>query len=333
MSSGKILEEMKNSVELNAQLASVKMAKDIREMKKAAADKIAEIKKYVSEQAKIYGAKPQETTEVVSGYEKQIENLENVYLNGRIKLEKARQRVEILETKATERVAVLKKQVKEIKGSEQYKSWKKTYDVYVKEAKEIAKTGNTTEYYKKMDEVRRMEKENPTYAKQIEIEKGKKYITRARNLIKQKELKQDILKNNVKKCISKATVQKSMAIIKAEKRNAFQKVITSIFNKVNGRKKFKDRVIAPMKEGINKFRDEVLPGYIENVMLVVDDKIENATDRAQYISEKMSQLIKDGKSAKDKVISKMEGKIREGNNNVRTRINMLKNDGPTLEGK
>lgn len=325
-----IVNELKELAELQAQYAKTKMVRSFREVKNKANDKVLSIKSYIDEQAKIYGENSQKTKLIKEEYSTQIEELKNNYEIGMISLETARQKIESLEMKAMGRMAELKKEIKEGQKTEQYKTWKKTYDVYVKEAKEVGKTGDMTKYFEKMNEVRRMEKENPIYAKFIEQKQGKEYLEKASELLKENDEKQTELEKNTKDKIELSMENKTTALSEVKKQNFLQKFVGSLINKIGGTKKFAKNVMAPMKKNLSKLKDEIVPGLAEHVVEVVGEKVEDIKDLKSNIGDKIVGVINKGKELKDNIIKGIADKIQDSNIQTREKIKGLENDAPIL---
>lgn len=321
-----IVNELKELAESQAQYAKVKMARRFREVKDKANNKVLSIKSYIDDQAKIYGENSQNTKSIKEEYRVQIEELKNNYEIGMISLESARQKIESLEMKAMGRMAELKEEIKEEQKTEQYKTWKKTYDVYVKEAKEIGKTGNMTKYYEKMNEVRRMEKENPIYAKLFEQKQGKEYLEKASELLKENDEKQTELEENTKDKIERSMKSKTTALSEVKKQNFLQKFVGSLINKIGGTKKFAKNVMVPMQNNLSKLKNEIVPGLAKHVIEVVGEKVEDVKDLGNNIGDKIVGVINKGKESKDNIIKGIANKIQDANVKTQEKIKGLEND-------
>lgn len=326
-----ILDELKALAEAEAQLAFGKMVYDLKDIKKSASKQIDEIKNYIDTQAKIYGQNSKHTKDIKAEYQEQLERLNDVYAEKRAKMENSRQRIETLQIKAMTRVAGLKKEIKDIKKSDEYIIWKKYYDAQVRKTKEIGKSGNMTEYFKKTDELKKLRQKSPVYAKELELEKGKKYILKAEGLLKENSEKQKNFKNLTKEIISKGKEEKSNLLANATKQNAFSKFIGSIINKVNGSRKFAQRVSKPLKENLEKFKNETVPNYMKQAKIKMTRGTRDAKDFGKGIKNRVIGVVNKGRDSKNRVISELANKIKDKRETAQEKLQNLKKNDPSLE--
>ncbi len=319
-----ILNELKALAEAEAQLAFGKMVYDIKDIKQNISQKIGEIKTYIDTQAKIYGENSQHTKDIKEEYQNQFERLSELYVDKRVKMENARQRIETLEINAMARVDGLKKEIKKEKKTDSYIIWKKYYDDQVKQAKAIGESGNISEYVKKMDEIKQLEKKSPIYAKELELKKGKDYIIKAEELLKKNDIKQKNFKELTKGIIAKGKGEKTELLANVTKQNVFAKFIGSIVNKINGGKKFAKRVADPLKENLQKFKNETVPEYMKTAKIKMTKGANNAKD-------KVIGIVNKGRNSKNRVISEWTNRIRNQREIAQEKLQNLKKNGPSLE--
>lgn len=325
-----IVNELKELAGLQTEYAKTKMAIKFREVKNNAINKVSSIKSYIDEQAKIYGENNENIVSIKEEYSNQIEEITNNYEIGMTSLEESRQKIECLEMKAMGRMAELNKKIADDKKTEQYKAWKKTYDIYVKEAKEIGKTGNVNAYYEKMNEVRRMEKENPIYSKLVEQNRGKEYLKKASELLQENDEKQNNLENEAKLKIKEAMEEKTTALSEVKKQNFIQKFIGSLINKINGTKKFAKNVMNPMQKNLSKLKNELVPAFINKIKEEVGEKIQDAKELKGNVENKIVNVINKGRDMKDNVIKGVAGKIQGVNEKTQDKIKKLEANEQTL---
>lgn len=326
-----IISELKELVDLQVQYSKLKISRNVRETKENAQEKIGQVGKYLDEQAKSYGRSTDEVKEIKEKYAEQVKNLKDNFEAGILSIQEAKQRVEGLQIKAMARVAELKKEAKDIKKTDKYKSWKKTYDIYAKEAEKYKNAGDKEGFAKAMEELKRMRKDSPLYAINVEITKGKNYIDEAEKIIEEKEQKQKDLKKYYKKDLDLSAKGKTTAIAQVKKQNIIQRFVGSIINRIGGAKKFATSVINPWKENIINIKNEVVPNFIKSAKELAGNEIEKFKGIGKGIGEKVLGLIEKGRETKTTIINEIEGKIIDSTEKTKEKISNLNKNKPGME--
>jgi len=330
-----IIDELKSLALIQAQYDKLMIVTKIREVKQAANNKITDIHKFIDANSKadVYKRNKEQINIAKDEYEKKIKEVNVNYELDAVSLLESRTKIETLETKALGRMAELKKEIADGKKTQQYERWKKTYEVYVKDAKaakEIAKTGKAEDmnvYYEKINEVRRMEKENPIYSKLQEQKQGRAYLEKASELLKENEVKQKELKEKANETIKLAMEDKTTALAKVKKENIFQKMIGAIYNRFGGGKRFEKYVLNPLKENLAKFKEEVIPSFIEKSSDIVGEKVNEYKSLKTKTVEKITNVLGKGREAKDNIVKSVADKIHNINKETQNKINNLQKEG------
>lgn len=330
-----IIDELKSLALIQAQYDKLMIVTKIREVKQAANNKINVIYNFidVNSKADVYKRNKEQINIAKDEYEKKIKEVNVNYELDAVSLLESRTKIETLETKALGRMAELKKEIADGKKTEQYESWKKTYEVYVKDAKaakEIAKTGKAEDmnvYYEKLNEVRRMEKENPIYAKLQEQKQGRAYLEKASELLKENETKQKELKEKANETIKLAMEDKTTALAKVEKQNIFQKMIGAIYNRFGGGKRFEKYVLNPLKENLAKFKEVVVPSFIEKSSDIVGEKVNEDKSLKIKPVERIKHIIGKGIETKDNIVKSVSDKIHSIKENTQKKIDDMQKEG------
>lgn len=340
MADYKIIEELKKYASLQEQLAFVQIANDVRSIKQNANIKVKNIHEYIDNSAKIYGQNIEKTKELKDSYAISVEVLTNKYYFARIGLEKTRLDIQNKEMEAIGRITQLKNKVKEIKKTDLYKSWKAAYEVYVNEYKKERKSGDLTKYYNAKAEMEKMEKENPVFAQLEEIKSKKQEIADSRTLLSDNQDKINQLRADATESLGKVMGEESTSLAKIEKQNALQKFIGAFVNKINGSKKFLKRVEEPLRTNLDKFRDNVLPVFLDKVDGIID-RIDGSYKNDEKNRENremkgknafdITNMIRNSKQKKDNLINGIANAMHNKNEKTQERISNLRKEGPSLE--
>lgn len=330
-----IIDELKSLALIQAQYDKLMVVTKIREVKQSANNKITDIHKFIdaNSNANVYKRNKEQIKIAKEEYEKKIKEVNTNYELDSVSLLETRTKIETLETKALVKMAELKKDIADGKNTKQYKKWKETYEVYVKDAKAAqknAKSGKAEDmnlYYEKLNEVRRMEKENPIYSKLQEQKQGRAYLEKASELLKENEEKQKELKEKANETIKLAMEDKTTALAKVEKQNIFQKMIGAIYNRFGGGKRFEKYVMNPLKDNLAKFKEVVVPSFIEKSSDIVGEKVNEDKSLKNKPVERIKHIIGKGIETKDNIVKSVSDKIHNIKENTQKKIDDMQKEG------
>lgn len=319
---------LKQLAEIQAANAKVNWQIFVKEGKEQVQEKVQSAKDEILEQAKIYGQKiekieqqysinKEEEGSIIEQYRKVLSDINKEYGEQLKNIIAEKQEWQTEEQEAMVNQKKLQNERKEKEKSPEYKQYKEEEKKLIKEAKAALEGKDPEIISKKTEELKNLRARNPLnkYDKKIDnIIQDRKDI---QQIIEECDKKIENCKENRAKDIEQVTRDKDNKLSVMKKQNIIQKMLGSIFNKVNGTKKFKDAVIGRISDKIEKIKNEDIP----RIKTSVYNESVQFSERMQDIKEKMKgrtldvkeKVVKNAKEAKEAINDKV---INRGKNTI-----------------
>lgn len=319
---------LKQLAEIQAANAKVNWQIFVKEGKEQVQEKVQSVKDEILEQAKIYGQKiekieqqysinKEEEGSIIEQYRKVLSDINKEYGEQLKNIIAEKQEWQTEEQEAMVNQKKLQNERKEKEKSPEYKQYKEEEKKLIKEAKAALEGKDPEIISKKTEELKNLRARNPLnkYDKKIDnIIQDRKDI---QQIIEECDKKIENCKENRAKGIEQVTRDKDNKLSVMKKQNIIQKMLGSIFNKVNGTKKFKDEVIGRISDKIEKIKNEDIP----RIKTSVYNESVQFSERMQDIKEKMKgrtldvkeKVVKNAKEAKEAINDKV---INRGKNTI-----------------
>lgn len=356
----KLTELLKELITTQAQVSKVDAAHFQTSTKNFVSGKITSLKEYVDKQADYYKQSKTEVASVIEYYEGILAQTKTAFKKDKKAL---MQEKEDWEQSEEERVAEFYDKKQEFKQMPGYKEFAKRKA----EITQLKKQGRTEEADKKREEfneykaslpkrvkalqtkitlciqngdteaaemqmktLKKLQRESKLAERDSELGKIKSQIELCRKSIKEQKKKIESCEKDFKAEVEKITGSQERALSEV-KQNVFQKLLVKVFGSA---KQFNNNVMSPLKQKMDRFKNETLP-------IKIEDMEKKAKKRGEYIAEKTGKAVKtvgrtfasiiDGaKRAKNTVVNGLEKKMADRIDKNRQKITAHSLDNPDV---
>ena len=316
-----LMEALATLIDKETELAVLSVSEKRKEISKAVKGKIESIVTNLKEQEKMYGANSEQYKGIEQEYKEKLAEIRANYNSGMDELTAQKLKIQEEAQEKAEDYARKQKFEKFKKESQEYKDWKKEYDIKLEDARVIGSKGTKTaieQYRKRMQELKKFEEEkSPLYKNSVEMQKLKEELEKSKRDIIDIEKKEQNLRKEAMEAIEKADNQKETALTKRVKpQNALQKFIGGFLNKFGGKQKFEKNVLEPLKANLKTFKEETVPGFTASAKAVVGDT---------KLGKSIMTLIDESRKAKIEALNRVKGKIIGKSHTVSKKIEQINN--------
>ena len=300
----KFLQLLKQLAQNQANLAKIDAQIAIKEGKTVINETIDSTKRELEEKAKEFGINLRnieekykkakaDRKEIIEEYKDELFEIDEYYQRA---MQDILEKKEELEADEQEKMYDLKKNKIDILKAQ--KKYDKDIMEFKAKANQLIKDGKVSELRKMTSEWEKFEKNNPIdklKLERVQLETEKKKI---RSLINKCEEIFVASRESRKSTIMDLKEEKNNKLAKIPKQNVIQKIIGSLFSKVNGTKKFMRTTFEPLKAKIETIKEEDIP------------RIKND------ISEKRQEFSDKIKHAKENIVDNVQEKVEEYSNKI-----------------
>lgn len=357
----KLTDLLKELITTQAQVSKVDAAHFQTSTKNFVSGKITSLKEYVDKQAKDYKQSKTEIASVIEYYEDILTQAKSAF---------KREKKALMQEKADweqsedERVAEFYDKKQEFKQMPGYKEFAKRKA----EITQLKKQGRTEEADKKREEfneykaglpkrvkalqakialciqngdteaaemqmktLKKLQRESKLAERDSDLGKIKSQIELCRKSIKEQNKKIESCEKDFKEEVEKITGSQERALSKVDKQNVFQKLLVKVFGSA---KQFNNNVMSPLKQKMDRFKNETLP-------IKIEDMEKQAKKRGKYIVEKtgkaaktvgrtFASIIDGARRAKNTVVNGLEKKMADRIDKNRQKITAHNLDNPDV---
>ena len=196
------------------------------------------------------------------------------------------------------------------------KKFEKEKKILKTKSLEFLEKDNYSKAFKSVKKLEKLLTENPVDELKIRHRRLIELRKEVRKEIKECDKEYRELKEKRKEEIKRLTEVKNNYIAELPKQNVFQKIIGSLFSKVNGTKKFMRTTFEPLKAKIEEIKDEEIPRIINDIsekrndfLKRVNDSKEKMSENVQTKVEEYSKALKEKKQQALETIKDIEQKI------------------------
>lgn len=336
----KLIDLLSQRADLQFQIMKMKACASLKRAGTFAKDNVDELRTYLKNQAKIYGANEKQYADVIKEYEKALNaattkyiEVQQNYLNGigghetwennsLIDLKNAKDEKEKY-IKSKEYKALKKKMDKEKKFGDSLTD-DELEDIYESKANELKDALDKGDL-DKIDEIN----EELKQINALKTIKGfDKKIDDYRNQIKDARAGKESLQNKLKeleeeyeKKLSSIDESKETALTDMTKQSAIGKTIgriNSLFKKINGNAKFQNEIVKPIKETTKHIATETIP----NIVKGAGNGIKSIPGGVKSIAEK-------ARAKKQQAISNFKAKIKAKNEQYKENLKNMQSEKET----
>lgn len=324
-SNKKLIELLKRLAEEEQQYAMLSVATTVRKGKEQVTDKVESLKDQIIEQAQMYGQKIEkvekdylsekaDSQSVVQQYKEALEQINEEYFkNSKVLIEEQQGLQSDHKEMIIEEVRIIIDKQK-VRSSETYKQYSQQEKDLKNQVKDAMAKGDLDTAQNKIDELKQLKENDPLKEFDDAIAEIRKAREEIDNRLEYCEQQLEELDQNRSDKIEEATKDKNTSLTEVKKQNFIQKTFGSLFNKINGAKKFEKNVINSVKGKATQIKTEYLP-EIKGQLLEQGTKVlEDIETKRQQISQRVSDTAKKasdkavqfGVATKDTVMEKAE---------------------------
>lgn len=324
-SNKKLIELLKRLAEEEQQYAMLSVATTVRKGKEQVTDKVESLKDQIIEQAQMYGQKIEkvekdylsekaDSQSVVQQYKEALEQINEEYFkNSKVLIEEQQGLQSDHKEMIIEEVRIIIDKQK-VRSSETYKQYSQQEKDLKNQVKDAMAKGDLDTAQNKIDELKQLKENDPLKEFDDAIAEIRKAREEIDNRLEYCEQQLEELDQNRSDKIEEATKDKNTSLTEVKKQNFIQKTFGSLFNKINGAKKFEKNVINSVKGKATQIKTEYLP-EIKGQLLEQGTKVlEDIETKRQRISQRVSDTAKKasdkavqfGVATKDTVMEKAE---------------------------
>lgn len=308
--------------------------------------KVEELGEYLERQAYIYGQNNEKLADITQEYEDVIKQIKSKYKP--IKKDLVSEREEYITTKQEYRleyeemknglrrepgykvfseprreIARLKKEGrdKEAKQKEQeFLEYKKNLPKRIKTLETSINMsinrGEFDEVQSKITKLKKLKNEEALARKDNQLDKKRADIRDCSDIIKELDEKIKLCERDFQKEVDTFEQDKEQALTKVKKQNVFQKFLGSVYNKIGGKKRFNNNVIKPIKDKVNKFKEDVLlkKTYIEmreKYGLKKGYEEEKSTSKRDKAIKTYAEITNSVRTKRVSVLNRMKSSIKD----------------------
>lgn len=280
-------------------------------------EKVIEKGNDIIEQAKMYGKNAEKMAKTIMKdytdrreikqnilleYEKSLEAIANEYEGMEKYIIEGREKFEKAEEQSVQKELELREKRDEIRKSPKYAEHAMKEEQWLKEALEENNLDTLQEKKKKYEELK---EQNPLteYDEKIKLEKERRkkitdVIEMCDNALRQCQKEKD-------ESIKEATKNKNNQIAE-NKSKVFQKVKRGLFYKINGTKKFANKVIGQLEEKVYDINNKLLPDIREKISDGIDKSIDEIKEKGTQLKDEIKER---GTQLKDNMLEIAEDKL------------------------
>ncbi len=313
-----ILGLTKQVEQLQKQIEMLTAVINQREGKTQIAQKVADMRDNIMQQAAVLGQKAKKVEEtynlnretkdnILQQYEEALSEIEEQFENRFRYILKEKRDWQNEEQKNILRECELKQDRKQIKKSPEYAEQVKAEKALTKEIKKLLDKGELETGKAKIEELKSLKAENPLTKCDEEIEKLQHQRKEIQKMINecQQELGDCVKERN--DSIEQATQDKDNQLMEMKKQNIFQRIAGNVMNKLNGAKKFKDMVVQKVVKKVGHIKQEIAPAIKETVQGKMAKFIER-------MSQNRENIIGENRETKEEIAQRIGDKSENSKN-------------------
>ena len=335
---------MKELVELQTTNTKLQVAIFVRESREQINSSASNLSQNIQESAKAFGQRAQRYAQKITQkkdknkhehngeenitveYKDILQQINDEFEQEMREILKDKQYYELQELRSLHNLYILKRDRKEIRKSDEHKEDIRKEKELKRDIKIAKENGDDSlvdalSYELQVLQYRPMNNINKLIKKEKNVKAGCRNGIRACNKRIIKCRKDRLM------AIIKANTDKNVQIDKTNKTTVVRRTIDSILNKVNGLNRFKNIVVAPIKQKIETIVNETIPEIkedIQNRQIDASEKMQEIREGAQQIRESVSEridnvvqggkqtmdnIIQTGRETKEKVLATMQSTI------------------------
>lgn len=336
----KLVDLLKELITTQAQISKVEAATFTRTTKGYISEKVADLKQYVDDQAKIYKQSKTDVTSVIQYYEGVLKQVKAEYRKEKKSLIQEKGEWEKAEAETIAEYEDKKQELKEMPGYKEFAKRKA-------EIRQLRYQGKTKESDKKQEEfneykqnlqkrrkvletkmnlsiqqgdielvkkqtqaLERLIAESNLAERDTELGKIRSKIKLCRKSIDEQNKKIESCEKNFEDAVEEITNSQEHALSKVDKQNIFQKLLVRVFGSA---KQFDKNVMSPLKQKMQKFKDETLPEKVVKMELESKKRKENLKEKTgkavETVGKTFTSIIDGARKGKDTIVNGLKGKM------------------------
>lgn len=347
----KLVDLLKELSEYEALASKVHAREFNKKTKDFVSNKVSDLKKYVDDQAGIYKQAKEDVASVIEYYEGILAQARAEYKKEAKSLIQEKEEWEQAETENIAKYEERKQEFKEMPG---YKEFAKRKAEII----QLKRQGRTEEADKKREEfneykaglpkrvkalqtkitlciqnddietaemqmktLKKLQKESELANCDNELGKIKSQIQLCRKSIKEQNEKIESCENDFETEVEKITGSQEKALSKVDKQNIFQKLLVRVFGSA---KQFDKNVMSPLKQKMQKFKNETLPAKVEQMEKDAGKRKKDLKDKTGQVIDSVGKtftsIIDGAKKKKDGIINGLKGKMLDRINKNKQKV-------------
>lgn len=351
-SNKKLIELLKRLAEVEQQHAMLSVATTVRKGKDQVTDKVESVKTQIIEQAKMYGQKIEKVEQdylsekadsksVVQQYQEALEQInEEYFANTKVLIEEQQGLQSDHKEMVIKEVRIIIDKQK-VKSSETYKQYSQQEKDLKNQVKDAMAKGDLDTAQSKIDELKQLKENDPLKEFDDAIAEIRKAKEEINDRLEYCEQQLEELDQSRSDKIEEATKDKNTSLTEVKKQNFIQKTFGSLFNKINGAKKFEKNVINSVKGKATQIKTEYLPEIKDQLLEQGTKVLGNIETKRQQISQRVSDTAKKasdkavqlGVATKESLISAKDTVMEKVENTKDTVIDKAQDVVDTVTGK